>query len=301
MSDIPSADELARDAIDMHIHPLADGVFSAPAAMEYVQRMADAGMAGVLLKPHYVETTLTATLVDDLVSDFRTFGGLIMERSAGGIDPQVVTDQIRNGAKKFWMPLMTQNFWDMQLSHPRGYMGREEMAKAEPVYGPFWEYLDDEGEIRDGIREDLYDVLEVIADADVIFDTGHASAEESMALVAAANEVGVEKIVVDHPLAITKQATIDQQVEMAKMGAYMEQSWAKIQPSGGGVDASRYAEAVEAVGAEHTVLVTDYAGGDHPPPDEAMRDYITTMRKEGIPDADIELMIKDNPRALLGL
>lgn len=293
--------DLVRDAIDMHVHPLVDGEFSVPLAYETVRGMAEEGMAGVLLKPHFVETTMAASLIDELVDDFRTFGGLIMERSAGGIDPQVVENQIELGAKKIWMPLMTQSFWDAQLSHPRGYLGREAMAEMEDRYGPFWRYLDDDGEFREEIRSDLRPVLELIADAGVVFDTGHASAEASLALVEEAADAGVEKIVVDHPLAITKQATIEQQRRMVEMGAYMEQSWAKLQPTGGGVSPATYAEAIEAVGAENTVLVTDYAAGSHPPPAEAMREYVVTLKRHGITDDEIELMIEDNPRDLLDL
>lgn len=298
---MPSHDTLLTDAIDMHVHPLVEGTLSVPLSMKAVQRMQDADMAGVLLKPHFVPTTMMAEALDRTFEDIRVFGGLIMERSAGGIDPYVVKNQIEQGAKKVWMPLMTENFREKQLSHPNGYLDRDDLAKMESRHGPFWSYLNDNGEIREEIRADLREVLELIADAGIIFDIGHASAEESLALVEEASRMGVERIVVDHPLAITKQATIEQQREMVELGAYMEQSWAKLQPSGGGVSAEKYAEAIDAVGAENTVLVTDYAGGDHPYPNEAMDQYISTLTDLGVTEREIETMIKDNPRDLLGL
>ncbi len=291
--------ELVEDAIDMHVHPLDDG-FSVPMALETARGMADAGMAGVLFKPHFNPTPMLAELLDQLLEDFRVFGGHIMERSAGGIDPQVVAGQLRDGAVKVWMPLMTQSFWDAQLSHPRGYLGEDAMATMERHHGPFWEYMEG-GELRAGLFPELREVLELIADAGAIFDTGHASAEASMALVEEAAAAGVEKVVVDHPLAITKEATIEQQVEMVEAGAYMEQSWAKLQPTGGAVPPARYAEAIEAVGPENTVLVTDYAAGSHPPPAEAMREYLVTLRDHGVSDGDLRVMTRDNPRELLGL
>lgn len=294
-------EDLVHDAVDMHVHPLDGGEFSVRLANQTVQAMADSGMQAVLLKPHFIETTMVASLIDHLVPDIRSFGGLIMERSAGGINPHVVKNQIRAGAKKIWMPLMTQNFWDKQLSHPRGYLGRDAVEQMEALHGPFWSYLNDAGEIREDIRDELRHVLEIIAEANVVFDTGHASAEESLELVKEAADVGVDKIVVDHPLAITKQATIEQQQEMVELGAYMEQSWAKMQPMGGGVDPEKYAEAITAVGPENTVLVTDYAAGSHPPPAEAMREYVVTMMEYGISEREIEMMIKDNPRDLLDL
>jgi hypothetical protein len=291
--------ELVRDAIDMHVHPLAEG-FSVPMALETARGMADAGMAGVLFKPHFNPTAMLAALLEEVVPELQVWGGHIMERSAGGIDPQVVASQLRDGAVKVWMPLMTRSFWEAQRSHPRGYLGEEAMATMREHHGPFWEYMED-GELRAGLFPELREVLELIAEADAIFDTGHASAEASIALVEEAVDAGVRKVVVDHPLAITKDATIDQHREMVAAGAYVEQSWAKLQPTGGAVPPERYAEAIAAVGAENTVLVTDYAAGSHPPPAEAMREYLVTLREHGISDEELRVMTRDNPRELLGL
>lgn len=81
------------------------------------------------------------------------------------------------------MLLMTQSFWDAQRSHPRGYLGEEAMATMREHHGPFWEYLNDDGELRVELFPELREVLELVAEADAIFDTGHASAEASLALV----------------------------------------------------------------------------------------------------------------------
>lgn len=91
--------ELVRDAIDMHVHPLDDG-FSVPIALETVKAMADAGMAGALFKPHFNPTAMLAELLDELVPELQVWGGHIMERPAGGIDPQVVASQPRDGRVK---------------------------------------------------------------------------------------------------------------------------------------------------------------------------------------------------------
>lgn len=294
-------EDLLNDAIDMHNHPLGEGKLAVPLLYETALGMKEAGMAGVLFKPHFTPTTLPATLLDDLIEEFRVFGGVILEHSAGGINPSVVAEQIRDGAKKFWMPLMTESFWEKQLEHPRGYLGRDAMAAMEQRHGPFWRYLNERGELRDALKDDLRDVLDIIAANDVIFDTGHASPEEALVLVEEAVNAGVEKVVVDHPLSITCGASIEQQVEMADMGAYIEQSWAKLQPTGGGVDPAKYAEAIKAVGPDRTVLVTDYAAGSHPPPSEAMREYIVLMQEYGISESDIGVMINDNPRDLIDL
>lgn len=296
--------EMVENAIDMHIHPIKEkkGMnLSVPLTIEAVEEMNEAGMAGTIIKPHWIETTLLAQSIDHQFSDFKVFGGFVMDRPAGGIDPYVVEELIDQGAKKFWMPLMTKSYWDKQLAHPQGYVDEEAYNRMEKRFGPFWTYLNEDGEIREDIRSDLRDVLEIIAENDVIFDTGHASPEESLVLIDEANEAGVDKIVVDHPLSMTIDASLDQQKEMVEKGAYLEHSWAKMQPTGGGTNPKLYAESMKEVGAENTILVTDYAALYHPPPSEAMREYIVTMKHHGITDSEIEQMIKDNPRELLDL
>ena len=54
--------------------------------------------------------------------------------------------------------------------------------------------LDDNGQVL----PEVVKVMEICAEADIIFATGHASSEESITLVRKAHEVGVKRIVITH-------------------------------------------------------------------------------------------------------
>ena len=57
---------------------------------------------------------------------------------------------------------------------------------------------------------------------------------------------------------------------------------------------------IDAVGAEHVVMATDFGQVDSPPAPEGMRWYIEQMLDCGIPAERIELMTKRNPLRLGG-
>ena len=60
-----------------------------------------------------------------------------------------------------------------------------------------------------------------------------------------------------------------------------------------------FMEAVKVVGCDRIVIGTDCGHFAFPAPVEAMRLFITGMLMRGIPDKDVEKMVKTNPRDLL--
>ena len=76
--------------IDMHVHAGPD---SRPRAMndwEAVQMAEAAGLRGVLLKNHFTMTADRAELAAQLVENLVVFGGIALNRSVGGINPEAV-------------------------------------------------------------------------------------------------------------------------------------------------------------------------------------------------------------------
>ena len=60
-----------------------------------------------------------------------------------------------------------------------------------------------------------------------------------------------------------------------------------------------FMEAVKVVGCDRIVIGTDCGHFAFPAPVEAMRLFITGMLMRGIPDNDVEKMVKTNPSELL--
>jgi hypothetical protein len=85
---------------------------------------------------------------------------------------------------------------------------------------------------------------------------------------------------------------------------YVEKEYASIDEgmsgeASGGV--KHVAEQIEEIGAKHSILCTDFGVYTLPTPVEGFREFIACMMDFGIPETDIEIMVKTNPEKLLGL
>ena len=129
------------------------------------------------------------------------------------------------------------------------------------------------------------------------------SFEETRALFKEANKYGIEKKVATHPLydKIWDPFTMDEVREIVKYGCYIEHNYSMCLPPCGSVRPEVYVEAIEAVGAENTIMCTDFAQITDCSPAEGMRYFIATMLQLGVPEKDVELMVKINPAKLLDM
>jgi microsomal dipeptidase-like Zn-dependent dipeptidase len=88
-------------------------------------------------------------------------------------------------------------------------------------------------------------------------------------------------------------------VKLVKMGATAEYSFWTCQNNINSTDPSILADSIKLVGAEHCIMSTDFGQIDNPPAPEGLKLFIAAMLKNGIPEKDIETMVKKNPAKLL--
>jgi len=146
----------------------------------------------------------------------------------------------------------------------------------------------------------------VIARNKLVLATGHSSPEEDLLLVREGRRLGVEHMVVTHPMSSSVQMSIPQMQEAAKSGAFIEMVYVptltkasihrKAQFSVGDV-----ANTIRKVGPESVILSTDLGQVGFPPPPEGLAAYIAELRAQGITQRELDLMTKQNPARLLGL
>ena len=65
-------------------------------------------------------------------------------------------------------------------------------------------------------------MLELMARKKLALATGHSSPEESLLLIREGKALGVDRIIVTHPMAEAVGMSLEQQQEAASMGAYLE-------------------------------------------------------------------------------
>ena len=95
--------------------------------------------------------------------------------------------------------------------------------------------------------------------------------------------------------------TTAQMREAASMGAYLEFVYNGVTGVGQEYQLSDYAKAIRDVGAKSCILSSDMGQVGNPLHPDGLAAFFAGLRKEGIPQADIDLMSKTNPALALGL
>ena len=174
-------------------------------------------------------------------------------------------------------------------------------------------------------------VMEICAEAGIIFATGHASPKESITLARKAKEIGVDKFVVTHANSHFWKMTADQIKQCIDLGAYIEYCYlpclwgegtkmsqyprqsigelagfVRIDPSRSFISTD-LGQAVMPHPIEgmrdpsRSFISTDLGQAVMPHPIEGMRDCILKLQTEGISQSDIDLLVRHNPAWLIGL
>lgn len=318
--------KLLKGAIDIHVHA-GPHIFSSPRRVDPFQaaiQARDAGMRAIVFMDVFQMSNGTSRLVNRMVSDFKTYGGLILNTVYGGINPRAVKTAISYGDGAKYISFGAHSTYFQAARE--GHLVDGTFVPLSKLYPKFkTEELD--RCIRIPLDEtpgpELDEILQLIASNPHIYMiTGHVSAEEAVRLVDLAGEYGIGKVLVSS--AVTKIAGMEQLEYMADKGAfieytmaaythttpipkthyYVEREYASIDegleegPKGG---VKLAAEEIQELGAERCIISTDFGVYTLPEPVEGLREFIACLLDLGIPVDDIRKLVKTNPEKLLGL
>jgi hypothetical protein len=285
--------EILKGSIDTHIHGGPDVV---PRKMDDVALARDAlkaGMRGLVLKCHVATTEGRAYLARHEVGGIDVWGGIALNHHVGGINPEAVRISVKMGAKIVWMPTVSaeNHFHHFGLSGHMDALGGGMKGKGLII-------LDDKGKLK----REVYEVLEVVKEADVILATGHLSPRESVFLAEEALRMGLKKILFTHPEGHLTLLPVDEQIALSRKGVFFERCWVvttNIAGEKARVPAEELAGSIRSVGPSSTVMATDHGQVVNAAPAQAMLDYIAHMLSFGVKRPEIERMVRSNPAQLL--
>ena len=265
---------------DLHIHTSPDTRPRYADDLVTTSEAADAGMRAILIKSHWTLTADRAAIAEKSVGGrIRVFGGLALNASVGWLNPRAVEVALQMGAKQVWMPTL-------DLAGP----GR--LRPYEPMI------VDEDGEIR----QEVYQILDLVRGADAILGTGHLPVAETRQLVRLAKERGVSKVLVTHPDASFIDMPVTTQKEICGDGVFFERCYNGLAPEDkGSVSVAELASRIREVGVESTVLSSDYGQAEHPAPTEGLRLFLGELADQGFSRDELHRMAGENPAHLLGL
>jgi hypothetical protein len=286
--------QLLQGAVDLHVH---SGPGLIPRSLDHVEAAREAmaaGMRALVVKDQHSMTGNAVYFINKYIirnEPFDVFAGLVLNNAAGGLNPNVVDAAIKYGAKIVWMPTSSARnhieiHQKMESSFPHT---KEKLFPETPLT-----ILDEKGKILPQVKQ----ICSLIAEADIILGTGHLHLSEIKLLVEEAQKAGIKRILMQHPEFLV-EASIDEQVELAKKGVWIEHSLALF--LSGACKKEYLVEMIRGVGSEYTTLGSDLGQMTNPRPVAGIRTCVQYLLENGIKDEEIDLMLRKNPAKLVNL
>src|SRR5205809_3147656 len=190
--------------VDIHAHSDPDSVPRSIDAIDAAKLARTRGMRGLVLKNHYEPTASLAYLVRKEVPGIEAFGGIDLNLTVGGINPAAVErmTMVKGGwGRVVWMPTFDAENQVRYSKENRPFVAVSKSGQLLP---------------------EVKTVLGLIAKHKLTLATGHSSAQEGLMLLRAAKDLGIDRMVVTHPMIAPVKMSIEQMKQVAALGAYLE-------------------------------------------------------------------------------
>jgi hypothetical protein len=297
-----SADRVAgllEGAVDLHVHPAPSPMPRRMDGAEAARLAGEAGFDAIVVKSHHHSTVMEILALEQAGvdhGDAQLFGGIALNGQVGGINPHAVDLALKMGGKIVWFPTIA-SAKHIQHHHDHPNLKFPKLSIHLQPEDPI-EVLGEDGRVL----PEVIAVLESIKAHDAILASGHMAPHQITAVFEAAREVGVERMLVNHPNFVI-EATYEQARHWAQLGAYIEHSLCMYdeESSFHNWDLDTLVAWIEAVGPERSTLASDLGQMNNPLPTDAFRKIVGRLVERGMPDDTIRTMVARNPAELLGV
>jgi hypothetical protein len=259
----------------------------------------ETGFDAIVVKSHHHSTVMDVLALQQAGVDHgsaQLFGGIALNGPVGGLNPKAVDLCLKMGGKIVWFPTISS---EKHIRHHHEHPNLKfpklsiHLEPEEPT-----EVLGADGKPLPAV----YDILESIKAHDAILASGHMAPHQITAVLEAAREVGVQRMLVNHPNFVI-EATFEEAKRWVQLGAYVEHSLCMYdeESSFHNWDLDTLVEWIEAVGPERSTLGSDLGQMNNPLPTDSFRKIVGRLLDRGTSEGVIRSMVARNPRHLLGL
>jgi hypothetical protein len=269
--------------IDLHAHCAPDSVPRAINAIDLAKLAKQKEMRGFVLKNHTEPTAALAYVVRKEVPGVEVFGGIVLNRAVGGINPLAVETMARvdgGWGKVVWLPTYDAENQVRVSKESRSFVSVAKHGKLLP---------------------EVSEVLALAVKYNLLVETGHCSAEECLLVVRETRRLGVRHVVVTHAMVPPVGMTIAQMQTAARDGALLEFVYQALLGEKPRLQIGDYARAIRAVGPKTCILASDLGQPGNPSHPAGLEAFFDALLKEGFTQAELDLMSKTNPALALGL
>jgi hypothetical protein len=282
--------QFMKGTIDFHIHAMPDASSNRVYDEENIAlRACEAGMRAVVFKSHSFPSSSRVPLIQKTVNDWAeahkkksidVFGGVTLNYSVGGLNPDAVKTSAQLGGKFVWTPSIDSAHHYRVLGKKGGIEVITEKGKVVPA---------------------LQDIFKIIRDKRLILGISHHSVQERFILIKEARKVGIKKIVINHPLGEINKATPQQIKEMARMGAFVLVTYVTSIPNLYDPEANplEMIEVFRLVGFDRIIGGTELTQLGNPHPVDGLRLFLKILLLLRVSENDVRKMFIKVPSQLL--
>lgn len=297
-----SADRVQRvleGAVDLHVHPAPSPMPRRIDAAEAARLAGETGFKAIVVKSHHHSTVTDVLALEsqgDIDGDTQVFGGIALNSPVGGLNPAAVDLALKLGGRIVWFPTIgSPQHIRHHAEHPDLKFPKlsVHLRPEEPV-----DVFDASGKLRPEVGE----IIESIREADAILATGHMAPDRITAVLEAAREAGVRRMLVNHPNFVVEASHEDGR-RWVELGAHIEHSLCMYDERSTFYhwDLDTLVAWVEAVGVERSILGSDLGQMNNPLPTESFRTIVEKLLDRGVAEDSVRRMVAGNPAELLGV
>ena len=290
-----------KDAVDNHIHCCPHINKRSTNIFDVVKRAENSGMHAIGLMDNFCNTSGYASLIKKYKPNLKlkVFGGLIMEPPAGGINFTNANVAVNygyedtDGAKFISFPTHHTRFVALQENRSKSY-----------VDSCFYVH---KNKIPD---DETLKILDLIAEKNIVLNTGHISGIENFNLVIHAKKAGVKKILIP-----ANNLKYDEINHLKDLGTHFEFSYFFISKATEipltHIDTEKHTinklevdsmkKFIKAIGTKQVILSSDCGVSVLPKPHQGFLNFISIIKDLGFSSIDIKKMTSSNTKKLFNV
>lgn len=284
---------ILSEAYDLHVHSGPSIFPRFEDDLGLVRQAAEFGMRSIVLKAHEGSTAERAALMNKVQSDVTVVGSVVLNHFVGGLNPHALEVALELGARVVWFPTIHSAGHLRHFGAPAYTSLPTKLQSSRPV-APLT-LFDEEGKIVPSV----YEIVDLVAQRDVVLATGHLDAREVHALVRLAKDRGVQRIVATHPDFATIRMSLDEQQQLCQLGAVVEKTALTHQPEWEGLPYEHFVEHLRRLDPSRVILSSDFGQMDSGPPYPGFAEFLTGLLAAGAPESVLEKAIRQTPAELL--
>ena len=286
--------EVVSSAVDVYVHAAPDLLARRTDDVGLAQELRRDGIRTAVHRHHFADTTGRARIASD-ASGFDLRGAIVLNDPVGGLNPHAVDAAIRLGARWVGLPTLDARRYRARLARVP-----VDVQRVLSVGGGEITVLDDGGALRPAVRE----ILDLVGRAGAVLGLGYLSFAECMAVLRAAADHGIDRVVVTNVRSVMGL----ERDEIAALAGFpmtfIEQTAWSLYPRMGmppDLAPAQIAETARWVGADRAVLSSDSGTAGGPSARELLSWACGLLAREGLDERALVALVRDAPARLLGL